>query len=102
MGIATSMSAATARALGLTAPLTREVAVRRDVAVRARDGVILRTDHYAPSVQPAPTVLVRTPYGRGGFSTVAARVLAERGFHVVISSLPRHRRLRRPVRPDAA
>jgi putative CocE/NonD family hydrolase len=80
------MSAATARALGLAPPLTREVMVRRDVAVRARDGVILRTDHYAPSVQPAPTVLVRTPYGRGGFTTVAARVLAERGFHVVLSS----------------
>ena len=38
--------------------------------MRARDGVILRTDHYAPALQAAPTVLVRTPYGRGGFTAV--------------------------------
>src|SRR5262249_12236898 len=34
----------------------------------------------------APTVLVRTPYGRGGLTAVAARLLAERGFHVVMQS----------------
>src|SRR5690606_39417009 len=67
-------------------PRTRAVAARRGIAVRASDGVILRTDHYAQHMDGAPTVLIRTPYGRGGFTTVVGRLLAERGFHVVISS----------------
>jgi uncharacterized protein len=75
-----------ARVLGLSPPLTHEIRVRRDVAVRVRDGVILRTDHYAPALADAPTVLIRTPYGRGGVAGIAARVLAERGFHVVMQS----------------
>jgi len=79
-------TAAAARALHLPPPLTRSVAVRRGLGVRARDGAILRTDHYAPDVAGAPTVLVRTPYGRGGLTGVAARMMAERGFHVVVSS----------------
>jgi len=77
---------AAARALRLSPPLTRNVSVRRGLAVRARDGAILRTDHYAPALESAPTVLVRTPYGRGGASGLAARLLAERGFHVVMQS----------------
>jgi putative CocE/NonD family hydrolase len=58
--------------------------------------VALRTDHYAPVLRPtqggpttldvAPTVLVRTPYGRSGFNAIAARTLASLGFHVVMSS----------------
>jgi putative CocE/NonD family hydrolase len=51
-----------------------------------RDGVILRTDHYAPAVDSAPTVLVRTPYGRTGLHGLAARIVSECGFHVVMSS----------------
>jgi uncharacterized protein len=66
--------------------LTRPVTVRRGFAVRARDGAILRTDHYAPRGIEAPTVLVRTPYGRGGLTAVAARFFAADGFHVVVSS----------------
>jgi uncharacterized protein len=66
--------------------LTPFVRVRRDIGLRARDGVILRTDHYAPRLASAPTVLVRTPYGRGGLAGIAARTVAERGFHVVVSS----------------
>ena len=80
------LSAATARALGLAAPLTREVAVRRDVAVRARDGVILRTDHYAPWCRRRPDRARPHAVRAGGVSAVAARMLAERGFHVVLSS----------------
>ena len=79
-------SAAAARALRLPPALTRSVTVRRNLGLRARDGAILRTDHYAPHLDNAPTVLVRTPYGRGGVNAVAARMLAERGFHVVLSS----------------
>jgi putative CocE/NonD family hydrolase len=67
--------------------LTRPVSVRRGFAVRARDGAILRTDHYAPrGVPDAPTVLVRTPYGRGGLTALAARLFAVDGFHVIVSS----------------
>jgi uncharacterized protein len=77
---------AAARALRLSPALTRQVTVRRALAVRARDGAILRTDHYAPALESVPTVLVRTPYGRGGASGLAARLLAERGFHVVMQS----------------
>ena len=47
---------------------------------------MLRTDHYAPRIDVAPTVLVRTPYGRGGLTMLVGRLLAERGFHVVVSS----------------
>ncbi len=75
-----------ARVLGLSPPLTRDIRLRRDIAVRVRDGVILRTDHYAPRLDDSPTVLIRTPYGRGGVSAIAARLLAERGFHVVLQS----------------
>ncbi len=75
-----------ARLIGLPPPMTRAIEVRRGIGVRARDGVILRTDHYAPALVDAPTVLVRTPYGRTGPPAVAARAVAEQGFHVVMSS----------------
>ena len=66
-----------------------------------RDGVVLRADHYAPAPRevagtPArsmaawrsalPTVLVRTPYGRGGLVRLLAAAVAERGQHVLIQS----------------
>ncbi|TCB98037.1 CocE/NonD family hydrolase [Micromonospora zingiberis] len=73
-------------ALRLPRARTRRITVTRDVAVRARDGVILRTDHYAPDLADAPTVLIRTPYGRGGPMRLLCRVAAEQGFHVVIQS----------------
>jgi uncharacterized protein len=80
------LSAAAARALHLPPALTRRVGVRRDLGVRTRDGAILRTDHYRPATHGAPTVLVRTPYGRGGVTALAGRMLAERGFHVLLQS----------------
>src|SRR5690348_14633464 len=54
-----------ARVLGL--PAARyAVTVERDLAVTMPDGVMLRADHYAPRAQGQfPTILVRTPYGRG-------------------------------------
>lgn len=73
-------------ALRLPAARTRRVAVTRDIPVRVRDGIPLRTDHYAPDLPGAPAVLVRTPYGRGGPMRLLGRLLAERGFHVVIQS----------------
>jgi uncharacterized protein len=75
------------RYFGLPPAITDDVTVRHDLDVRARDGVVLRTDHYAPRLDHAPTILIRTPYGRRGvFGLVTGRVLAERGFHVVLQS----------------
>ena len=75
------------RFLDLPPAVTNDVTVRHDIDVRARDGVVLRTDHYAPGLDGAPTILIRTPYGRRGvIGLVTGRVLAERGFHVVLQS----------------
>lgn len=67
-----------------------ECAVRVDagLGVPAADGVVLRTDHYIPQVgSPRPTVLVRTPYGRGfPWDHLFGGLVAEQGFHVVIQS----------------
>ncbi|MCL7455735.1 CocE/NonD family hydrolase [Micromonospora sp. MSM11] len=73
-------------ALRLPPARTRRVTLTRGVPVRVRDGVPLRTDHYAPDLPAAPTVLIRTPYGRGGPMRLLGRLAAERGFHVVIQS----------------
>ncbi len=71
----------------LPAPLTRAVRVHRALPVTARDGVVLRTDHWEPRLGRVPTILVRSPYGRAGvIGVVCGRLLAERGFHVVLQS----------------
>ncbi|MEH1168801.1 CocE/NonD family hydrolase [Micromonospora sp. CPCC 205539] len=73
-------------ALRLPAVRLGPVRVTRDIPLRVRDGVVLRTDHYAPAVPGAPTVLIRTPYGRGGPLRLLGRLLAARGQHAVIQS----------------
>jgi uncharacterized protein len=71
----------------LPSAVTRDVTLHRDLVVRTRDGIDLRTDHYAPELASAPTVLVRTPYGRRGpVGLFTGRIMAERGFHVVLQS----------------
>jgi uncharacterized protein len=64
------------------------VAVERNVQVPMSDGTVLLADHYLPiTSQPAATVLVRCPYGRGApFSLLNAQLIAERGFHVLLQS----------------
>ncbi len=63
------------------------VRMHRDVEIITRDGVVLRADHYEPRLRGAPTILVRTPYGRRGIVGLATgRVFAERGFHVLLQS----------------
>jgi predicted acyl esterase len=64
------------------------VAVERDIQVPMSDGTVLLADHYLPiTSQPAATVLVRCPYGRGApFSLLNAQLIAERGFHVLLQS----------------
>ena len=84
------ITAAVSRAAGLALRLpparTTRVAVVRDIRVRARDGARLLTDHFAPDLPAAPTVLIRTPYGRGIGMRFVARTIAERGYHVVVQS----------------
>ncbi len=71
---------------------TRDVHIRRDVAIPAPDGAALLTDLYlaqtGPAAPPRPTILIRTPYGRRGVAGggLAARAFAERGYHAVVQS----------------
>ncbi|KAA8958347.1 CocE/NonD family hydrolase [Mycobacterium sp.] len=59
------------------------------VRIPMRDGVELVADHYAPvATDPAGTLLVRGPYGRGfPFSLIFAMLYAARGYHVVLQSV---------------
>ncbi len=70
-------------------PHTTEYTVHHGLRVPMRDGVDLIADHYKPATtNPAGTLLVRGPYGRGWpFSMLFARVYAARGYHVVIQSV---------------
>jgi uncharacterized protein len=69
-------------------PQRNFVAIERNVQVPMSDGTLLLADHYLPvTSQPAATVLVRCPYGRGlPFSLLQAQLAAERGFHVLLQS----------------
>jgi putative CocE/NonD family hydrolase len=86
---------AAAWALGLP-PARYEVSVERDIPIAMPDGAMLMTDRYWPQTPgPYPTVLIRTPYGRGleapGFNglgmIVAAQAFASRGFAVVAQTV---------------
>jgi putative CocE/NonD family hydrolase len=72
---------------GLPPPVCA-VRVAPGIEVPAADGVPLRTDHYIPQLTgPRPTLLVRTPYGRGfPWAFLFGGLFAERGYHVVIQS----------------
>ncbi|MFF3336789.1 CocE/NonD family hydrolase [Streptomyces sp. NPDC002888] len=58
------------------------------LVVRAADGSPLVTDHYFPRAEgDFPTLLVRSPYGRGlPWSPMYGMLFAEQGFHVVLQS----------------
>jgi putative CocE/NonD family hydrolase len=67
-------------------PRLNGVTKTRGISLTMDDGVILKTDHYAPRADgPHPTILMRLPYGRRGFSAIC-EAYAERGFHVVIQA----------------
>jgi len=75
------------RALELPPAQTRAVRVERDLRVPMRDGAVLLADRYAPPGNKPPLVLVRSPYGRRGpFGLMYGRLLAERGFQVLVQS----------------
>ena len=67
---------------------THDIVVTRDLQVPMPDGVVLLADHYAPRTGPRrPTILIRSPYGRRGFSGASSAMpFAERGFQVLIQS----------------
>jgi len=67
---------------------TNEVKVERDICVTMPDGVELLTDLFHPvSVEDAPTILERTPYGRAGVSgTGFGPMLAARGYRYVLQA----------------
>jgi putative CocE/NonD family hydrolase len=59
---------------------------KRNIALPMDDGVTLMTDVYSPRAKGRhPTILMRLPYGRSGFGTVA-ECYAERGFNVVLQA----------------
>jgi uncharacterized protein len=55
------------------------------VHMRTRDGVLLATDLYFPPLDQAPTIVVRTPYGRAIDAFVGAFLLFARRGYIVIS-----------------
>ena len=69
-------------------PARYRVAWEPGLRVPAADGSALITDHYLPVTGEAcPTVLLRSPYGRGfPWDALYGVALAEQGFHVVIQS----------------
>ncbi|MBV9923239.1 MAG: CocE/NonD family hydrolase, partial [Pseudonocardia sp.] len=75
------------RVLGL--PPVRTAAVRREERIPMRDGAVLLAEHHVPSTEhPLGTVLVRTPYGRRSpLDALSSRVLAVRGYHVLVQSV---------------
>ena len=76
-----------ARAVGLPPATTPAVDVERGVRLQAPDGVELVTDLYlGRPLEPRPTVLIRSPYGRSANWGLTARFFAERGYHAVIQS----------------
>jgi putative CocE/NonD family hydrolase len=86
-GLAAARRRLIGRALRLRSP-THRVRAQRGVRVTVDEGITLATDVYHPvGAAPGPTVLVRTPYGRRGWSGALAvslaRRFAERGYRVV-------------------
>lgn len=67
-------------------PRLNAVRKTRGLSLVMDDGVVLKTDHYAPRAKgPHPTILMRLPYGRRGFAPIA-QAYAERGFHVLVQA----------------
>jgi hypothetical protein len=67
---------------------TRRVTVERDLATPMPDGTVLLADRWYPAtlrVGRAPTVLLRSPYGRRQLGIVG-RLFAERGYQILIQS----------------
>jgi len=67
-------------------PAEHRVRIERNIGIAASDGEKLMTDMFTPRTKgPHPTLLMRTPYGRFGFSMVA-EIYAERGFRTLLQA----------------
>jgi len=68
-------------------PTRNRYTVRFGLRIPTRDGFELVTDHYIPRGKvPAPTILIRSPYGRTFPINLTARAFAARGYHVLLQS----------------
>ena len=80
-----------ARRLRLPRAQTLDVVCERDLATAMDDGTVLLADRWVARARrdgPAPTVLVRSPYGRRQFvGLLFGRLLAERGLQVLVQSV---------------
>jgi hypothetical protein len=80
-----------ARRMHLVRPLTTDVVHERDLPVEMDDGAVLLAERWVAATEasrPQPTVLVRSPYGRRQVvGLLFGRLLAERGFQVVLQSV---------------
>ena len=76
------------RVMKLPPSSNRDVRVERDLRIPMADGAQLLADRYLPHGDGRPPlVLVRSPYGRRGiWGVLFGRVLAERGFQVLVQS----------------
>jgi len=86
----TLLSEIAGRSLRLPAPRTRDVVVEKGLRATMDDGVVLLADRYvARGGERDPVILVRSPYGRSGswVGLFYGRLLAERGFQVVVQSV---------------
>ncbi len=69
-------------------PAENDVLVEHKLPVPMPDGTTLLADRYAPrGAGKLPVILLRSPYGRSGFGLLYGRLLAERGFQVLIQSV---------------
>lgn len=74
-------------------PASFDAGANRSIPVSMPDGVRLMTDHYTPRGQGLfPTILIRTPYGRGKDGSpknlgMLALLFAERGYNVIIQDV---------------
>ena len=65
-------------------PPSHHVHLQTKIQIPMPDGIRLTADLYRPAGEDkAPTVLIRTPYGRKGLNQFIASLFAERGFNVV-------------------
>lgn len=84
-------SAVLARRMRLPRARTRAVVCERDLRVPMPDGTVLLADRWVARSErrrSAPTVLVRSPYGRRQFfGLLYGRMLAERGLQVIVQSV---------------
>ena len=87
----TLLSEVIARRMRLIEPRTLDVICEHDLHATMDDGAVLLADRWVASDTAAtaqPTVLVRSPYGRRqAVGLLLGRLLAERGFQVLVQSV---------------